>query len=29
MFSMFSAVMLTRLQVVYWWRWRKPKTLPI
>jgi preprotein translocase subunit SecD len=27
--SMFTAVMLTRVMVVYWWRWRKPKTLPI
>ncbi len=27
--SFFTAVMLTRIQVVYWWRWNKPKRLPI
>ncbi len=27
--SYFTAVMLTRIQVVWWWRWRKPKKLPI
>ncbi len=27
--SFFTAVMLTRIQVVWWWRWRKPKKLPI
>ena len=27
--SMFTAVMVTRLIVVYWWRWTKPKKLPL
>ncbi|MBL8663724.1 MAG: protein translocase subunit SecD [Candidatus Odyssella sp.] len=27
--SFFTAIMLTRIQVVYWWRWRRPKQLPI
>jgi preprotein translocase subunit SecD len=27
--SFFTAIMLTRTQIVYWWRWRKPKVLPI
>jgi preprotein translocase subunit SecD len=27
--SFFTAVMLTRIQVVYWWRWKRPKQLPI
>jgi preprotein translocase subunit SecD len=27
--SFFTAIMLTRLQIVYWWRWQKPKMLPI
>jgi preprotein translocase subunit SecD len=27
--SIFTAYFLTRIQVVYWWRWRRPKTLPI
>jgi len=27
--SFFTAIMLTRIQVVFWWRWRRPKTLPI
>jgi preprotein translocase subunit SecD len=27
--SMFTAITLTRLIIVYWMRWRKPKTLPI
>jgi protein-export membrane protein SecD len=27
--SFFTAVMLTRIQVVYWWRWWRPKHLPI
>ncbi len=27
--SFFTAIMLTRIQVVYWWRWRRPKSLPI
>ncbi len=27
--SFFTAIMLTRIQVVYWWRWWRPKTLPI
>jgi protein-export membrane protein SecD len=27
--SFFTAIMLTRIQVVYWWRWLRPKKLPI
>jgi preprotein translocase subunit SecD len=27
--SYFTAIMLTRIQVVYWWRWWRPKYLPI
>ncbi len=27
--SIFTAYFLTRIQVVYWWRWRRPKVLPI
>ena len=27
--SFFTAIMLTRIQVVYWWRWTRPKKLPI
>jgi preprotein translocase subunit SecD len=27
--SFFTAIMLTRIQVVYWWRWWRPKYLPI
>lgn len=27
--SMFTAISLTRLMVVYWFRWKRPKTLPI
>jgi protein-export membrane protein SecD len=27
--SFFTAIMLTRIQVVFWWRWLRPKTLPI
>jgi preprotein translocase subunit SecD len=27
--SFFTAIMITRIQVVYWWRWRRPKSLPI
>jgi protein-export membrane protein SecD len=27
--SFFTAIMLTRIQVVYWWRWWRPKSLPI
>jgi protein-export membrane protein SecD len=27
--SFFTAIMLTRIQVVYWWRWWRPKHLPI
>ena len=27
--SMFTAITLTRLIVVYWFKWKKPKTLPI
>ena len=27
--SFFTAIMLTRIQVVYWWRWGRPKSLPI
>ncbi len=27
--SFFTAVMLTRIQVVFWWRWTRPKQLPI
>jgi preprotein translocase subunit SecD len=27
--SMFTAISLTRLIIIFWYRWRKPKTLPI
>ena len=27
--SMFTAISLTRLIIVYWYRWRRPKRLPI
>jgi len=27
--SFFTAIMLTRIQVVFWWRWTRPKKLPI
>ena len=27
--SMFTAVLLTRIMVVSWYRWRKPKVLPV
>ena len=27
--SIFTAYFLTRIQVVYWWRWHRPKVLPI
>ena len=27
--SMFTAIMVTRLLVVTWWRWKKPAALPI
>jgi protein-export membrane protein SecD len=27
--SFFTAIMVTRIQVIYWWRWRRPKNLPI